>query len=161
MKSSRGRFLFAFVFLACSVLAAADMPQLQKTAHGWQFLVDGKPFLMLGGQVNNSSGWAAALPGATGFCAAGAFAALGWRRFAVARIAAAGEVVLILIGWSLAQYPNLITPDVTVENACAPAATLRLLVLALAAGAVVLLPSLVFLFRLFKGGRMQGQGGYG
>jgi hypothetical protein len=62
MKSSRGRFLFAFVFIACSVLAAADMPKLQKTAHGWQFLVDGKPFLMLGGQVNNSSGWAAALP---------------------------------------------------------------------------------------------------
>jgi hypothetical protein len=47
---------------ACSVAAAAEMPRLRKTAHGWQFLVDGQPFVMLGGQVNNSSGWAAALP---------------------------------------------------------------------------------------------------
>jgi beta-galactosidase GanA len=31
-------------------------------AHGWQFRVDGKPFLMPGGQVNNSSGRASALP---------------------------------------------------------------------------------------------------
>jgi len=95
--------------------------------------------------------WAPLLLGATSLCAITAFAALWWRRFAAARIAAAGEVTLILVGWSLAQYPNLITPDVTVANAQAPEATLRLLVLALAAGAVVLLPSLVFLFRLFKG----------
>jgi len=61
MKNSRIRFPLTFVLAACS-LAAAEMPRLQKTAHGWQFLVDGKPFLMLGGQVNNSSGWAAALP---------------------------------------------------------------------------------------------------
>ena len=57
------------------------------------------------------------------------------------------------MGWSLAQYPNLITPDVTVANAHAPEATLRLLLLALAAGALLLLPSLVFLFHLFKGHR--------
>jgi cytochrome d ubiquinol oxidase subunit II len=69
----------------------------------------------------------------------------------LARVAAAGEVTLILVGWSLAQYPNLVTPDVTIANARAPEATLRLLILALAAGALVLLPSLVFLFRLFKG----------
>jgi len=50
-----------------------------------------------------------------------------------------------------ARYPNLVTPDVTAANACAPEATLRLLMLALAAGALVLFPSLVFLFRLFKG----------
>src|SRR5580692_9376099 len=80
-----------------------------------------------------------------------ALAAL-WRRwFALARIAAIGQVTLILVGWCLAQYPNLVTPDVTVANAHAPEATLRLLVLALGAGAVVLFPSLVFLFRLFKG----------
>jgi cytochrome d ubiquinol oxidase subunit II len=95
--------------------------------------------------------WAPVLLGATGFCAVGALAALWWRRFALARVAAAGEVTLILVGWSLAQYPNLVTPDVTIANARAPEATLRLLILALAAGALVLLPSLVFLFRLFKG----------
>jgi hypothetical protein len=62
MKNSISRCVFAFVFIPCAVLAAAEMPRLQKTAHGWEFLVDGKPFIMLGGQANNSSGWAAALP---------------------------------------------------------------------------------------------------
>ena len=75
-----------------------------------------------------------------------------WRRwFALARIAAISQVTLILVGWCLAQYPNLVTPDLTVSNAHAPEITLRLLVLALGAGAIVLLPSLAFLFHLFKG----------
>ena len=75
-----------------------------------------------------------------------------WRRwFTVARIAAIGQVTLILLGWCLAQYPDLVTPDVTVNNAHAPEITLRLLVLVLGAGAIVLLPSLAFLFHLFKG----------
>jgi len=75
-----------------------------------------------------------------------------WRRwFALARIAAIGQVTFILVGWCLAQYPNLVTPDVTVNNAHAPEITLRLLVLALGAGAIVLLPSLAFLFHIFKG----------
>jgi hypothetical protein len=42
-------------------------------------------------------------------------------------------------------------PRVTVAKVHAPEATLRLLVLALGVGALVLLPSLAFLFRLFKG----------
>ncbi len=83
--------------------------------------------------------------------AVGALAALWFRRYAAARIAAIGQVTIILIGWSVAQYPNLVTPDVTVLNGAAPAVTLRLLILALGAGAVVLLPSLGFLFYLFKG----------
>jgi cytochrome d ubiquinol oxidase subunit II len=60
------------------------------------------------------------------------------------------EVTLILAGWSLAQYPNLVIPDVTLLNSAAPVATLRLLMIALCLGAVVLLPSLAFLFYLFK-----------
>jgi len=79
-----------------------------------------------------------------------ALAAL-WRRwFALARIAAIGQVTLILVGWCLAQYPNLVTPDLTVNNAHAPELTLRWLVLALGAGAIVLLPSLAFLLHLEK-----------
>jgi cytochrome d ubiquinol oxidase subunit II len=80
-----------------------------------------------------------------------ALVALWRRRFAVARIAAISQVTLILVGWCLAQYPNLVTPDVTVTNAHAPEITMRLLVLALGVGAIVLLPSLVFLFHIFKG----------
>jgi cytochrome d ubiquinol oxidase subunit II len=95
--------------------------------------------------------WAPWLLAATSLCGAGALAALGWRRYALARLAAVGQVTLILVGWSLAQYPALVRPDLTVANTSAPEVTLRLLALALAAGSVVLLPSLFFLYRLFKG----------
>ena len=76
----------------------------------------------------------------------------GWlRRFALARVAAIGQVTMILLGWCFAQYPNLITPDVTVTNSAAPEATLRLLILALGLGAILLFPSLIYLFHIFKG----------
>ncbi len=96
--------------------------------------------------------WAPLLLAWTSLMALLALAAL-WRRwFALARIAAIGQVTFILLGWCLAQYPNLITPDITVDNAAAPELTLRFLVLALGIGAIVLLPSLAFLFHIFKGG---------
>ena len=97
--------------------------------------------------------WAPMLVGTTIVFALAAFISLWLRRFALARIAAIAEVTLILGGWSVAQYPNLITPGVTIFNAAAPEITLRLLTYALAAGAIVLFPSLFFLFRVFKGKR--------
>jgi cytochrome d ubiquinol oxidase subunit II len=95
--------------------------------------------------------WAPLLTGTTLAVAIAGWVSLWLRRFALARIAAITEVTLILGGWSLAQYPRLITPDITIFNAAAPEITLRLLIYALAAGAVVLFPSLFFLFRVFKG----------
>jgi cytochrome d ubiquinol oxidase subunit II len=97
--------------------------------------------------------WAPVLVGTTIVFALAAFISLWLRRFALARIAAIAEVALILGGWSVAQYPNLITPGITIFNAAAPEITLRLLTYALAAGAIVLFPSLFFLFRVFKGKR--------
>jgi cytochrome d ubiquinol oxidase subunit II len=95
--------------------------------------------------------WAPWLLAWTTVMSIAALVALWQRWFAVARIAAIGQVTLILGGWCLAQYPNLVTPDVTVNNAHAPEITLRLLVLTLCVGAFVLLPSLAFLFHIFKG----------
>ena len=60
-------------------------------------------------------------------------------------------MTLILTGWSLARYPRLITPNITIFNAVAPETTLCLLAYALVAGAMVLFPSLFFPFRVFKG----------
>lgn len=87
---------------------------------------------------------------ATGVCATGAFAALLARRFRIARAAAAGQVALILWGWALAQHPYLIVPDVTIAGAAAPRRTLELLLYALVAGGVLLFPSFVYLYRVFK-----------
>jgi cytochrome d ubiquinol oxidase subunit II len=59
-------------------------------------------------------------------------------------------VSLILWGWALSQYPAIVPPDLTIADAAAPAATLRLALGVLALGAVVLFPSLGYLFRVFK-----------
>jgi cytochrome d ubiquinol oxidase subunit II len=80
-----------------------------------------------------------------------AFLGLWTRRFVLARIAAIAEVTLTLIGWGWAQYPHLIAPDITVYNSSAPTTTLRLLLIALLLGAIVLFPSLAFLYYIFKG----------
>ncbi|HEY2852178.1 MAG TPA: cytochrome d ubiquinol oxidase subunit II [Gemmatimonadaceae bacterium] len=84
--------------------------------------------------------------------ALGAMASLWLRRFRWARVAAAIEVSLILWGWALGQYPYLVPPDLTVDNSAAPPATLRLLAIALVAGLALLLPSLRYLFKVFKEG---------
>lgn len=94
--------------------------------------------------------WAPLLLVWTTVCAATALVALWRKKFSLARIAAIGQVTTILLGWSFAQYPHLIYPDLTVSNTAAPEVTLRLLLIALGIGAVVLLPSVYYLFRVFK-----------
>jgi len=78
------------------------------------------------------------------------FLALWKRRYGVARIAAAAEVALILWGWGVAQFPYMLPPDLTIAGAAAPPRTLNLALLALILGAIVLLPSLYYLFKVFK-----------
>jgi cytochrome bd ubiquinol oxidase subunit II len=76
--------------------------------------------------------------------------ALWVRRFELARVCAAGHVVLILWGWAFAQFPYLLEPDVDIYNASAPPITLKILAGALAAGASILLPSYRYLLKVFK-----------
>ena len=85
-----------------------------------------------------------------GIAAVLTFWALWQRRYAVARIAAAAVVALILWGWGVAQYPYMLPPDLTIAGAAAPRLTLKLALAAVALGAVVLFPSLFYLFRVFK-----------
>jgi cytochrome d ubiquinol oxidase subunit II len=95
--------------------------------------------------------WAPMLLGWTVLSAITAFLALWFRGFNVARSAAVALMTLILVGWALAEFPHLVTPDVTIQNAAAPESTLRLLLLVLGAGALALLPSLLYLLKIFKG----------
>lgn len=94
--------------------------------------------------------WALPLHIVTGISAVTAIAALWKRRYRIARLAAAAQVTFILWGWAAAQYPYLLPPSLTIEDAAAPARTLFLVLCALAAGACVLFPSLFYLFRIFK-----------
>jgi cytochrome d ubiquinol oxidase subunit II len=100
--------------------------------------------------------WAPLLLLATSVCALTALVALWTRYFRLARLAAGGQVTLILLGWSVAQYPYLIVPDVGIVAAAAEPATLRLLILTLAVGAVVLFPSFAYLFYVFRGEHQRG-----
>lgn len=94
--------------------------------------------------------WALALHIFTAVFATGAFYTLWTRKYKLARVFAAGQVTLILLGWALAQYPFLIEPDITITSAAAPPITQQLLIGALAAGALLLFPSYFYLFRVFK-----------
>ena len=94
--------------------------------------------------------WSIPLVAAAAAASAGAIAALALRRYPLARACAAAQVSLLLIGWGLAQYPYLVRPDVTVFSAAASPRTLRLLLGALAAGAVLLFPAIFLLLRVFK-----------
>jgi cytochrome d ubiquinol oxidase subunit II len=95
--------------------------------------------------------WAIPFHVATGIVAISAIWALWVRRFRMARVAAAAQVTLILWGWALGQYPYIVPPTLTIDAAAAPARTLDLALWSLALGAMVLFPSLAYLFRIFKG----------
>jgi cytochrome d ubiquinol oxidase subunit II len=80
--------------------------------------------------------------------------ALVWRRhYAAARLAAAIAVAGLLGGWAAAQRPYLL-PGLTLHDAAADNATLISVIVAIAIGAVILFPSLAFLFRLVLTGRL-------
>ncbi len=154
---------FAFLAAVYLTLESAD-PELQNDFRrrglgaGIAVMVTGIAALALSRGVAPSlqqgllgSPWASPLHLLTAAAALGGLAALWLRRWRWARIAAAAEVSLILWGWALAQYPYLVPPDFAIDGSAAPTITLALVLGALVLGAVILFPSLYYLFRIFKG----------
>jgi cytochrome bd ubiquinol oxidase subunit II len=78
------------------------------------------------------------------------FVALWRHRYHLARWAGGAQVVALLVGWGLAQWPYLIYPDLTIRASAAPPATLTLTAAMLPLGAGLLVPSLWLLFSVFK-----------
>jgi cytochrome d ubiquinol oxidase subunit II len=72
------------------------------------------------------------------------------RRYVPARAASALAVTAILVGWALAQYPYVLLPGLTIEEAAGGRATLIAMLVALIGGALILLPALVYLYALFQ-----------
>lgn len=97
-----------------------------------------------------------------GLCTA---AALFLRRYQLARILMLLEVAFLLGSWGVSQLPYIIPPDVTVLNAASPSLTLLEFLISTVIGMLILLPSLWFLFHVFKGEnpvpRVQGKGSEG
>jgi cytochrome d ubiquinol oxidase subunit II len=72
------------------------------------------------------------------------------RRYVLARLASALAVTTILIGWAVAQYPYVLLPGLTIEQAAGGRATLVAMLVALVVGSLVLVPALVYLYALFQ-----------
>jgi cytochrome bd ubiquinol oxidase subunit II len=105
-----------------------------------------------------ASSWALPLHLATAVSAIAVFAALWSRRYPVARVLVGLQVSFIFWGWVVSQHPYLVPPDLTIAAAAAPEITLRLTLWALGLGTLVLAPSLIYLFRVFKRGPADGVG---
>lgn len=76
--------------------------------------------------------------------------ALFWRRYRLARVLIVLETGAFLGSWGLAQLPYILPPDLTVLNAASPAGTLQAFFVSALIGLLVLIPSLWFLFYIFK-----------
>ena len=78
----------------------------------------------------------------------GTLALLVGRRLDAARWTSVATVACLVAGWAAAQHPDLLPGELTLDEAAAGDATLSALLVSLAVGAVVLVPSLVLLYRL-------------
>ena len=77
-------------------------------------------------------------------------ALLFFRRYGLARLAIIGEVAFLLGSWGLSQYPYIIPPHVTIANAANDPSVIGALVVCMLIGMALLLPSLYYLFSVFK-----------
>jgi cytochrome bd ubiquinol oxidase subunit II len=75
-----------------------------------------------------------------------------WARYTVA--VAAGTIVA---GWALAQRPEILPGELTLEQAAASDGTLVALLVSIAVGLCVLMPALTYLFRLVLRGRLDAE----
>jgi cytochrome d ubiquinol oxidase subunit II len=82
----------------------------------------------------------------------GTIALVSQRRYSLARPTAALAVAAVIAGWGIAQHPDLL-PGLPIEDAAAGRSSIISLLVALALGALVLVPSLGFLFTLVLRGR--------
>jgi cytochrome d ubiquinol oxidase subunit II len=80
-------------------------------------------------------------------------------RYRLVRVTAALAVAAVLWAWGAAQYPVLLAPDLTVARAAGDPTVLATVLVVLGVGAVLLVPSLLWLFGIFQ--RTATDGGHG
>jgi cytochrome d ubiquinol oxidase subunit II len=76
------------------------------------------------------------------------------RRWAAARGTSAVAVAAVMVGWVLANRPDLLPGRLTIDEAAAPDATLTALAASVGVGLLILGPSLWYLYRLVLQGRL-------
>ena len=159
-----------FTLTLCALLAAVyltletDDPELQEDFRrraliaavsvgamaGLSFILsaDGAPTIRHG---LSSASWSIPFQVLTGAVALWAIWTIWNRQFRLARLLVPIQVTLIIFGWGLAQYPSLVTPDLTFSNTAAPDTVLRPVLIVLGIGIVLLVPAFWYLYAVFKG----------
>src|SRR6266568_2489582 len=79
-----------------------------------------------------------------------AAAALWFRRYTWARVLIVAEAAFLLLSWGVSQYPYIIPPNVTAANASSPLETQVFLLVGIIIALIIVVPSLWFLFYVFK-----------
>jgi cytochrome d ubiquinol oxidase subunit II len=77
-------------------------------------------------------------------------ASLSWGKYRLARVMIILETAFLLGSWGISQYPYLIPPHVMIDNAANDPNVIRALIICIAIGMAILLPSLLYLFSVFK-----------
>lgn len=80
----------------------------------------------------------------------GTAATLIQRRYVVARVLVVAMTAFMLSSWGLSQYPYIIPPHHTIDNSANEPHVILAAVISVLVGLVVLIPSLYYLFSVFK-----------
>ena len=80
----------------------------------------------------------------------GSLVLLGRRHYIAVRITAVLAVTALLWGWAVAQYPVMLEPNITINDAAATSNVLSAMLIALGCGSVLLVPSLLWLYLIFQ-----------
>jgi cytochrome bd ubiquinol oxidase subunit II len=76
--------------------------------------------------------------------------ALFLRRYRLARVLIVAETAFMLGAWGLAQFPYIIPPRATIDNSSNDPRVIGILLVCTAIGMVIVIPSLYYLFSVFK-----------
>jgi len=104
-----------------------------------------------------TSGTGLALVIASAVCGGATLALVLFEGFGLARVSSAGAVACITVGWAAAQSPYLLPGHLTLQQAAASHTVLVALLVSMAVGFVILVPSLALLYRLTLQGRLDKQ----
>jgi cytochrome bd ubiquinol oxidase subunit II len=102
--------------------------------------------------------WSIPFQGVTGMMATSALCALwiGW--YTSARILVVCQVLLLILGWGMAQFPHLIAPDLTFESAAASQNVLQRVLIFLGVSLLFLIPAFGYIYREYKWRKVENTG---
>jgi cytochrome d ubiquinol oxidase subunit II len=98
----------------------------------------------------SSSSWAGPLQGITALFAFATIGLLYERRMQWARVTAAGQVAMVVVGWGFAMRGYFILPDVSLARASAHPELMPALAVVVGLGSLLLFPALAYLTWVFK-----------